>query len=306
LLNAVRKKVPLKPNALNLKPELSSKCADLRETTGHFNAFLRLSSIGKSFGHILLPIKHHRHSNRLKQHYAQLNSFLISDDHVELRYEIPHKTKISGVVVGADQGLRDLLTFSNGVTTPNQDNHGHTLCSITKKLSRQTGGSRNFKQTQDQRKNFINWSINQIDFSQIKQINFEEIMNINYGKHTSRYLSHWTNTLIRDKLFHKAEEQEVLVVNQPSAFYSQRCSSCGLVCKANRKGKQYSCSCGSKIDSDLNAAKNHEQELYYLDWALQRWLRVTHKNTGKGFYWNKNGLFETTGEALGVPPSKIE
>jgi hypothetical protein len=128
-------------------------------------------------------------------------------------------------------------------------------------------------------------------------------VNINYGRTTSRKMSHWTNTLIRDKLFHKAEEQEVLVVSQPSAYYSQRCSGCGLVRKANRKGKQYTCKCGCTLDSDLNAAKNHEQDLYYLNWELRKLLRTNRKNIGKGFYWRKNGLYEVTGEEFGVPLS---
>lgn len=79
-------------------------------------------------------------------------------------------------------------------------------------------------------------------------------------------------------------------------YYSQRCSNCGLVRKSNRKGKQYTCKCGLQIDTDLNAAKNHEQDLYYLDWDLRKYIKNNRLNTGGGFYWYKSGVFNITGE----------
>lgn len=44
------------------------------------------------------------------------------------------------------------------------------------------------------------WSINQLDLKNVKQVNLEKVWNINFKSKTSRLMSHWTNTLIRDKL----------------------------------------------------------------------------------------------------------
>ena len=84
---------------------------------------------------------------------------------------------------------------------------------------------------------------------------------------------------------------------------SQRCSRCGLVRKANRKAKQYTCRhCKLKLDADINAARNHSQDLEYLSWELRRHIKEKRLNTGNGFFWFSNGFFDCkSGEELAVP-----
>jgi len=306
LINKVRNYRPVRPSAANLLPELSSKCFDLRYTENSFDAFVRLKSIGKAFGHLKFPIKFYSRANDWKATGKQLGSILVSKDCIDIRWEITKPPKLTGTTVGADQGYKDILTLSDGQVTPKTDIHNHSLESIIAKLARKQKGSEAFTRAQEHRKNFINYSINQINLSPIGQINLEEIININHKRNTSRKMSHWMNTLIRDKLIRRCEEQEVLVKLQPSAYRSQRCNRCGLVRKANRKGKQYTCKgCGATIDSDLNAAKNHEQDLYYLSWAERNYIKNNKLNYGKGFYWQTNGIFDTNGgELYRVPLSQ--
>jgi putative transposase len=93
-------------------------------------------------------------------------------------------------------------------------------------------------------------------------------------------LSHWTNTLIRDKVEQICEDNGVTLIHQSSTYRSQRCSECGTVRKANRKGKIYSCkTCGLVIDADLNAAINHEKNLPEIPYTL----RNMKLNKGYGF-----------------------
>jgi hypothetical protein len=81
-------------------------------------------------------------------------------------------------------------------------------------------------------------------------------------------------------------------------YRSQRCSECGLVRKTSRKGKIYNCkSCGFVCDADLNAAKNHEQNLPILPFSLRK-LKM---NLGEGFYWNSSGLTLFDGTEFRVP-----
>ena len=161
-------------------------------------------------------------------------------------------------------------------------------------------GSRSFGSTQEHRKNFINWSINQLNFNNIKELRLEEIVNIGYNKkRKSRFLSHWCNTLIRDKITKRCEEEEVLLNLQSSPYRSQRCSTCGLVRRSNRKGKTYTCSnCGLIIDADYNASLNHQQDLCFLSTGFRR----LNYNI-QGFYWKGEGCYSLTGEALTVPLS---
>ena len=167
-------------------------------------------------------------------------------------------------------------------------------------MSRRKKGSKGFKRAQDHRKNFVEWSINQLDLSGIKEMRLEEIKNIRYKTSSSRKMSHWCNTLIRDKLLSRCEDKEVLCVLQSSTYRSQRCSQCGLVRKSHRKKKVYSCkNCGLELDADHNASLNHQHDLPDVPYDLRR-LNLNRS----GFFWNSEGFFSLTGEEFAVPLSK--
>jgi len=143
LLNKINKTKIVKPNTNNLYPELNSICCNFQNAISvkSFDGFIILSSLGKTYGKILLPIKYHKQSNKWKSKGKLLNSFLISDKTINFRWDIPNsKTKDAGLVVGADQGKLDVLTLSTGVATPKKDIHGHSLDSILLKLSRKKKG----------------------------------------------------------------------------------------------------------------------------------------------------------------------
>lgn len=290
LIRAIKTNIPQKPNCSNINIELSSKCCDWQDASGEFIGFLRLKSITKDRTEIRIPIKGHKHSKKLASKGTRMNSFLISPNKVDVRWKIEKPAlKDEGEVVGADQGMKTILTCSNEETTPPHDIHGHDLTSIMQKLSRKKKGSKAFKRAQDHRTNFINWSINQLNFSNIKELRLEEIINIGYKNKTSRMMSHWTNTAIRDKIETMCEESGVRLTLQSSTYRSQRCSSCGVVRKANRKGKTYKCKhCGFECDADLNASLNHIVDLPEIPYTL----RKAEINRGNGFYWKPDGFFD--------------
>ncbi len=289
----------VKPNFGFAKAELSSKCADIIKVEGEFNFFLELKSLGKEFGKIRIPIKDNKVSEKWAAKGEMLGSFLISEKSVNLRFRIEKKNlELGAKVVGIDQGMKDVATLSDGQVTPNIDNHGHSLESIMQKLSRCEKGSKAFGRAQEQRKNFINWSLNQVDMSDFKEIRLEKIWNIGFKTRKSRLMSHWTNTLIRDKIKSLAEEAEVPLIEQDSSYRSQRCSNCGIVRKANRKKKIYECKhCGNCCDADFNASLNHSIDLPEIHWSL----RGQKFNLGNGFYWLTQGLFTFDGRELESP-----
>lgn len=280
----VKKSQPLvKPSFLNARLELSSKCVDIKASLNTFDYFIRIKSIGTAFGQILIPVKATKVSNKWNALGKLLGGVLLGNADIQLRFEVKRTNKADGLVVGADQGINAPLTLSNGIVSGLIDNHGHTLNKLTCKMSRKLKGSKAFKRARIHRDNFVNWSINQLDLSGVKEIRLEKIVNIRYQKRTNRFLSHFSNPMIRDKVKRYAEEREVLVTEQDSAYRSQRCSNCGLVRKANRKGKDYSCKvCKLSIDADLNAAKNHTIDLLPISLAF----RMQRNNLGAGFYWN--------------------
>ena len=299
LAKKIKQNIPIKPSCLNIQPELSSKCVDWRyDENGYYDGFLQLKSIVTSGRRIRLPIKlFTKHTKKLIDKGGEMmNSFLIGTEFINVRWKLPTAENKKGKeTIGADQGLKDVVTLSDGQQAGKVDRHGYSLETILKKMSLKKKGSHAFKRCQNQRKNFINWSINQLNLSSACQLNLEKIFNIGYKSNQSRYMSHWTNTIIRDKIEKKCEEEGVRLTHQSSTYRSQRCSCCGNVRKANRKGKIYSCKhCGNIMDADLNAAKNHEFELPEIPYVL----RKKNLNRGFGFFWKPSGFFDFSGRSL--------
>ena len=294
-----------KPKLAFVAPQLSSNCVDFEiDEEGHFEGFVRVRHVGSKYGQILLPINKNSQYDKWKvdRKATLCGSLKLFKDRFQLAWDWERTPEPKGdKVIGIDQGMKDLCTLSDGQTTPKTCPHGHTYESIINKLSRKKKDSKAFKKAQTHRKNFVNYSVNQLNFKDVKEVRLEKVVNVRHGKSSSRSMSHWSNPEIRDKIKRRCEELEVPVIEQSCAYRSQRCSCCGLVRKANRKKKVYKCkNCGLEIDSDYNAALNHEQDLSPVPFAfLNRKL-----NLGDGFYWKQDGFFKVDGSELIVQSSQ--
>ena len=292
----------VKPNASGIKAELNSICARLSwETETSFDGWFEMFSLGKVYGKLYFPVKRHRHLNKLAGG-KQLAGILVSETRIDVRFakEPPARLECATQTVGGDTGLKSVLTLSDGQVTPFFDSDGYSLDTICERLARRKKGSKAFERTQTHRTNFINWTINQLNFGHIKELRLERVKNINYGRRAPRHMQAWTNSDIQRKVERLMEERNVSVKLQSPTYKSQRCSSCGNVRKANRKGKVYTCRrCGFIGDADLNAACNHAQNLSPIPDAFFR----TKKNLGHGFLWTSSGCFTLSEAELAVPPS---
>jgi transposase len=299
LIKKLKENIPQKPNCSNIKAELNSICIDIKDGA-FFDKFIQLKSIFKTRERVKFPFNFHKHAIELKNKSVRmLNSVMISDNYIDLRWEIEEpKKKETGETVGGDQGYKDVLNIANAnysAKTPSNCPHGHSLESIIEKASRKRKGSRAFKRAKEHQKNFINWSLNNINLNNIKQINLEKIWNIGYKSGRSRKMSHWQNTLIRDKVICICETNGVHFVEQSSTYKSQRCFSCGNVRKSNRKGRVYECkNCGNIDDADHNAALNHSINLPEIPYDFRK-LNLNRKD---GFIWNLEGVFDLDGRRL--------
>lgn len=189
--------------------------------------------------------------------------------------------KNDGEVLGIDVGINNCWTSSSG-NSSTKDIHGHNLKFIQKKLSRRKKGSKGFKKAQEHRKNYINWSLKQINLKNIKQLNLENIKNLRKHKKCSRYIKHWTYSTIFKKLERLCEESGVQIHKVNPIYTSQRCSKCGWTRKRNRNGIKFKCEkCSFVCNSDLNASKNISLPLEPI-WFKQR----KNYDNKKGFYWN--------------------
>jgi IS605 OrfB family transposase len=194
-------------------------------------------------------------------------------------FECEDKPKITGNTSGIDIGIESLATMNDGQFTP-KDKDGWDLTKIINRINQRVKGSKGYARCQAHRANFINWSINQLNFDKVKTLRLEDLYNVRRNKRTSKFLNRWTYTEIKGKFESKCEALGVQVVYVCPTYTSQRCSSCGWVRKSNRKGKEFKCGrCYFALDADLNAAKNIALNLR----PIGTKERLSHKNR-KGFY----------------------
>ena len=309
LWETIESRNPSKPDLSDAGIEISSKCAEFIYTPdGEFYGFLKIRATGLPI--FCVPICRQKHLSKYTDgKWTRCNGYLIDEYGIQLRWEKEFVEKEDGVKVGADQGLLTCISLSDGQTTPDMvvsaPRKGKpdrtitvNLDTITDKLARKKKGSKSFERAQTERRNYINYAVKRIDFSNVKEIGLEKITNINYGRNTSRKMKHWSNPEIVTRLAQVAEEFGVRINLQSNAYRSQRCSGCGHVLKKARKGKLYVCPlCGLTMDADINAAKNHEAELP----AIPHSTEFSKLARTEGFYWLPSGLFRMDGSELRVP-----
>jgi transposase len=291
----------VKPNASGANIELDPRFIDFDFTDQkEFLCFIRITSFQK--GKIIkLPVKYSPVFEKWNTTGKLKKSIRLSKSNVHLIFEAetPAKRTI-GNIVGCDQGIKDIITFSDKQTVPLYQGR-FSLSDVQNRLSRKQKGSKAFIETQEFRKNMINWSINQLNFGNIIELRVERLHQVRNKKRSSRFLSHWTYTLINDKLIRVSEEKGFLFREVLNEFRSQRCCLCGWVRKANRKGKTFCCNkCGNMLDADLNAASNLKLDLYEIPF----WVRLKKINR-KGFYWKTDGIYSESQEPI-VPDTKAE
>ena len=275
------KNISQKPNINEVKPELDSRFVkiDLKNETS-FDGYITLASIGNNMK-LELPFKKNKHFNEMEAKGKIKTGVRLGKTSFTFMFDIEEPIKQEGKVLGIDIGKCDVLSCSNGFQTT-KNKHGHDLNSILDRMSRKKKGSKNFAKEESHRTNYINWSINQLNFNNISEIRIERIKNMRKGRRSSRMLSHWTYTDIFGKLQSICEEQGVLVTQVNPTYTSQRCSKCGFTRKSNRKGKQFKCgACKFTCDSDLNASINISLDLK----PIGSKERLLNKNR-TGFYWH--------------------
>ena len=275
-----------RPNINNINPELDSRFVDLdfHDRTS-FDGWLTLSSLGErgaGVAPIVLPVRKSRHFNALVAQSGTMTAGVrISPTEISFTFDMPPVLlRVAGRTTGVDIGMTTTLTTSDGQSVA-ADPHGHTYQSICATLSRRTKDSKGFDRAVAHRTNYLGWSVNQLNFNNVKQVNIEDIKGLRRGHATSRLMSHWNYAELFGKLTNHCADLGVLVNRVNPAYTSQRCSACGWTRRTNRKGKSFRCtSCGYAADADVNAALNLALPLLVLPPAI----RLQRRNLA-GFWW---------------------
>lgn len=272
------------PNIDKIDAALDSRFCKISYSDKFFDLWVSLSSFGER-EKIILPLKKNKSFNKWMKMGNLCLCIRLNKDEITFFFEY-EPIKAAGSMIGIDVGLKK--TFSTSVGSQTQaDAHGHTLQAICEKLTRKKKGSKAFLRAQNHRKNYIRWSVNQLNLSDVSEVRIENIKNLRKGKATSALLSRWNYADIFRALTLKCEELGVQVTRVQNAYTSRRCHACGWTDKRNRKGETFKCrECGHATNADINAARNI---------ALN--LSIERRPDLDRFYWLKQELI--------VPVAKI-
>lgn len=276
-----------KPKISSIQPELDSRFVktDIDSNTS-FDGWLTLTSIGNKLK-LILPFKKTSHFNKMLNKGEIKSGIRLSKKSATFMFDIKDPIyKENGETLGIDVGLKTTISCSNGFSSK-KNNHGYNLDKIVEIISRKKKKSKAFFKACQHRKNYINWSINQLNLNNIKEVRIENIKNMRKGKRANRKLSHWTYTEIFSKLESYSSEHDVHVKKINPTYTSKRCSNCGWTCSRNRKGKQFVCrQCVFRIDADTNAARNIAADLAPIFYRGKKRRKLDIK---KGFWWKVEG-----------------
>ena len=274
-----------KPTINNVEMELDSRFVEVEfNRVNSFDGWVTISSIGNQIK-LEIPFKKTVKINKFLSIGKMKNGIRLSKKNITLMFEFEGIENTStDNVTGIDIGVNSLLSIDYGTTKSQsiKNNHGHDLNSINDRLSRKKKGSNGFRRTITHRTNYINHSINQLNWNKIGTLKIEKIRNLRRGRRTSRKLQHFVYKQIFDKLKSNSERYNVCINEVDPTYTSQRCSCCGWTRKSNRKGLLFKCgNCSHEQNSDLNASSNIRLNLPIMG-KKERLKRLNRK----GFFWN--------------------
>lgn len=254
-----KKKKKHKPILTQIVLELDSRFIDIKQDVNHFDIWIRLSSIGNKII-INLPSQKHIHFNHfLEDGWAIKKSIRLRINEnayfIDVFFEkaAPVLRKI-GKKKAIDIGYKKLIVSSDGELIGNS--------SIYEKIARKKQGSMAFKRALIERNELVNSSCKSLDLNDVKELFVEDLKNVKHKskgkikKHFNNRLQRWTYRDVLNKLSMLCEETGIIFKKISPQYTSQRCSHCGVICKSNRKGEIYKCTCGNIMDADINAAHN--------------------------------------------------
>jgi len=254
-----KKKKKHKPVFNRLVMELDSRFIDINQDINSFDIWIKLSSIGNKI-RLNLPSRKHFHFNRLlKNGWVIKKSIRIRVNENGCFADIFFKKdapalKTQGNQKTIDIGYKKLIVSSDGEYIGDS--------SIYEKIARKKQGSKAFKRALIERDELINKGCKDLNLNDVKELFVEDLKNVKHkskGKIRKKFnnkLQRWTYRDVLGKLTMLCEEAGILFKKIPPQYTSQRCSSCGVICKSNRNGEIYKCACGNIMDADYNASLN--------------------------------------------------
>ena len=267
MIKATKERWKSKPDKMKMpihkgkRMYVSCTIADLNESeeATEFDAWLHIASVGDK--HILdLPIKFHKHFNKIASIGKRLNSYIITDKYVQFSFEVETLPKKEGnKVLGIDTGINALASLSNKIQL------GTDIKSCIERIKRCKQGSKGQKQARRALKQRIDEVAQEIIKLDPDMIVVEKLKDL--GKNTKvkrllaknirRSIGIWNWKYWLKRLEQACELNRVKFRTVASFYTSTTCSECGYSDRMNRNGEVFKClKCNHEMNADINAALN--------------------------------------------------
>jgi IS605 OrfB family transposase len=223
-----------------------------------FDAWLHLASIGN--GIILdLPIKFHKHFNKLSGIGNRLNSYVITNRGVQLSFEVDTGSKKEvKSLIGVDTGINALASISDG------RQFGTDIKSFINRSKRCQKGSkgkqraiRALRQRIDEVAKQVVKEADLVVVEQLSNLNESSKLKGRLSRNVRSSIGSWNYAYWIKRLEQNCEGNRVSFRSVASWYTSQTCPICGHVDRTNRDGEVFLCrSCGFSGNADIVAAGN--------------------------------------------------
>ena len=275
-----------KPNINNVNLNLEEALFNIT-SANHFDNFVKISTPYRDYNTknryytINIPIKQHKHSNKLiTNEYNLRNTIQIQQksgktfinlfwnkevEQPELKSDCNH--------IGIDLGQKVFIQTSDNQSI------GKELNDLYTQITNKQRGSKAYKKKLTQRDNLINYYINNhLNLNNIDLLSIEDLKNVkhkskqknkqkgkNYLNKNNNKLQYWSYPRTIKKLEQICHEYGISLVKVSPAYTSKTCSNCGSTNDENRPSQErFSCvDCGYQLNADLNASINIDRKGYY-------------------------------------------
>ena len=251
----------VKPVHKGKRMYVSCTIAELKDSKDakRFDAWLHIASVGNKIT-MDIPIKFHKHYNRLCAKGKRLNSYIITPNYVQFVFEIETGAKKEGKkCIGIDTGINALASLSNG------EQLGKDIKQSIERVKRCKQGSngklrarRALKQRIDEvAKEVIKKDIDLVVVESLKNLGKNSKLKRLLSKNIRRSIGSWNWKYWLTRLEMACESNRVSFRQVTPYYTSQTCPSCGHTDRGNRSGEMFQCqSCGYTDNADINASRN--------------------------------------------------
>ncbi len=251
----------VKPIHKGKRMYVSCTIAELQDSkeTNEFDAWLHLTSIGDKIK-IDLPIKFHKHYNKLCVKGKRLNSYIITQKEVQFVFEVETKAKKEGKkCLGIDTGINALASTSDG------EQLGTDIKDCIERVKRCKQGSKGQQKARRALRQRIDEVAKEITSKDIDVVIMENLKNLNHNSKLKRRLSRnirrsigtWNWRYWLERVQMNCEWNRVSFRSVAPYYTSQTCPCCGYVDRGNRKEEIFRClKCDHTDNADINAGIN--------------------------------------------------